>query len=109
MICLNKLAYALYNSSEQTIDEQKIAAVLNQYGVTDAALFGSFARGDAGPESDIDLLVTYKPGTNLFDVFDLQDALEKASGRKVDLVSKKYFSKRLAVRIQDDLWPIALS
>ncbi len=94
------------NTLEQSIDERKIADILSQYGITDAELFGSFARGDAGPESDIDLLVTYKPGTNLFDVFDLQDALEKASGRKVDLVSKKYISQRLAVRIKDDLRPL---
>lgn len=71
-------------------------------------MFGSYARGtDLRPESDIDLLVTYKPGTTLFDVADLQKELEQALGRKVDLISKKRISNRLSKRIEKDIRPLA--
>ena len=90
------------------IEEDRLAAVLRKHGVIDASIFGSFARGDARPESDLDLLVSYKPGTTLFDAIGLQEVLEKESGRKVDLVSKKYLSPRLAKRIETDIHSLSL-
>jgi predicted nucleotidyltransferase len=88
-------------------NKQQLSTILHDYGVVDALVFGSFARGDAGPKSDLDLLVTYKPGTTLFDMMSLQDELERVLGRKVDLVSQKYLSKRLAKRIDKDLRPLS--
>jgi uncharacterized protein len=85
------------------IEESRLAAILREHGVIEASVFGSFARGDAQPESDLDLLVSYGPGTTLFDAIGLQEDLEKESGRKVDLVSKKYLSSRLAKRIETDI------
>jgi len=52
-----------------------------------AALFGSVARGDETPESDIDFLVEFEPGSSLFDLMDLQEALEQLLGVPVDVVS----------------------
>jgi predicted nucleotidyltransferase len=52
-----------------------------------AALFGSVARGDDTPESDIDFLVEFEPGSSLFDLMDLQEALENLLGVSVDVVS----------------------
>jgi len=66
-------------------------------------LFGSYARGDASPDSDLDILVTYGPGTNLFKVIDLQDELEAVTGSRIDLVSAKFIKPRLASRIKQDL------
>ena len=40
-------------------------------------MFGSVARGDETPESDIDFLVEFEPGSSLFDLMDLQEALEQ--------------------------------
>ena len=85
----------------------EIDAILKRYGVVDVSVFGSFARNEATATSDLDLLVTYKPGTNLFDVMSLQDELEVALGRKVDLVSQKYISHRLAKRITNDIRPLS--
>lgn len=90
-----------------SVDKQRLASLLSHYGVTDVSVFGSFSRGDAGPSSDLDLLVTYKPGTTLFGVLALQDELEDIFGRKVDLISRKYLSTRLARRIKDELRPLS--
>ena len=88
-------------------NKPQLEAALDEYGVTKALVFGSFARGEATPDSDLDLLVTYRNGVNLFDVIALQNKLEKLLGRKVDLVSEKYLSPRLAKRIKDDIKPLA--
>lgn len=94
---------------ELTSDPEEIAAILARYGVQEAAVFGSFSTGEATASSDLDLLVTYAPGTTLFDICQLQDELEEFLDRKVDLVSRKSLSKRLAKRItsQIQLLPLA--
>jgi len=51
------------------------------------SLFGSVARGDATPESDIDFLVEFEPGSSLFDLMHLQEALQQLLGVSVDVVS----------------------
>lgn len=54
-----------------------------------ASLFGSYIRGEQTEKSDLDLLVTFDPEAHitLFDLVDIQDALEKALGIKVDLLT----------------------
>ena len=51
------------------------------------AVFGSVARGEAGPDSDVDFLVEFEAGSSLFDLLHLSDALEELLGRPVDVVS----------------------
>lgn len=55
-------------------------------GYTDLAVFGSVARGEARPDSDIDLLVKAPPGTSSFDFVEFKLLLEQVLGRTVDLV-----------------------
>jgi predicted nucleotidyltransferase len=95
-------------SMQLELNEQKIAATLSAYGIIDAAFFGSYARGETTQQSDLDVLVTYPAGTTLFDVMKLQDELEQVAGCKVDLVSQRHLSPRLARRIQPDLKPLTL-
>ena len=60
--------------------------VLKKYAIKKAAVFGSFARNEAGIDSDVDLLIeTGKPLT-LFDVLRLEKELEDAVQRKIDVV-----------------------
>lgn len=56
-------------------------------GFTDIAVFGSVARGEARPDSDIDLLVTPPRGATLEDMSRLRDTIERLLGRPVDVVS----------------------
>lgn len=61
--------------------------MLRDHGVIKAELFGSFADGTAGPDSDIDLLVTFAEPVRLFDQLDLAEELSQVCGRKVDLMT----------------------
>jgi uncharacterized protein len=51
------------------------------------ALFGSVARGDEHPGSDVDFLVEFEPGSSLFDLVRLQGELSAVLDRRVDVVS----------------------
>lgn len=62
-------------------------AILRQFGVIEAKLFGSVARGDERPDSDIDLLVTFDHQVSLFRQMDLTAELSRLSGRKIDLMT----------------------
>ncbi len=69
---------------EQTRDE--ILRLAARYGATNVRVFGSVARGEAQPESDIDFLVRMEPGRSIFDLAALVTELEALLGRPVDVV-----------------------
>jgi predicted nucleotidyltransferase len=67
----------------------RLAELCRKYGIAELAVFGSVARGDAGPDSDVDLLYVRVPGNDLgMAYFDLQEDLERLFGHRVDLVAK---------------------
>lgn len=66
--------------------KKKIVPVLKRQGVTKAALFGSFARGDTKKRSDIDILIKLSGKKSLLDLVRIQFMLEDKLGKKVDLV-----------------------
>ena len=67
----------------------RVAELCAKYGITELWVFGSVARGEVRPDSDIDLLYVRAPGNDLgMSYFDLQEDLEKLFGRRVDLASK---------------------
>jgi len=69
-------------------------------GVERLALFGSVLRGDARPDSDVDLLVQFTEGAKTFDHFlALCDLLEARLGRSVELVTTEALSPFLGPRI----------
>jgi predicted nucleotidyltransferase len=72
------------------ISTEQIADLCRRYQVREMALFGSAARGELRPDSDIDVLVELEPDHHLglFEFDDLQAHLTRIFGRKVDLVSK---------------------
>ena len=68
-------------------ERARIVAMLRAHGVTRASVFGSFARGEQRPESDLDLLIEPKTGATLLDLARLELALEDLLDRHVDLVT----------------------
>ncbi|WP_291381419.1 nucleotidyltransferase family protein [Demequina sp.] len=57
-----------------------------RHGFRNVRVFGSVARGEDGPDSDIDLLVTLPDGASLFDIGALESELAASLGQRVDLV-----------------------
>jgi predicted nucleotidyltransferase len=71
--------------------KEAIAAFCQKWQITEFAFFGSVLRDDFGPESDIDVLVTFGPDARetLYYRVDMVDDLETVLGRKVDLVNRQ--------------------
>ena len=75
-------------------------AELRSLGVARLALFGSVLRNEAGPDSDVDLLVQFAPGGKSFARFlALIDLLEARLGRRVELVTTEALSPFIGPRI----------
>jgi predicted nucleotidyltransferase len=74
-----------------TLPTEAIEAFCRRWHITEMALFGSVLRDDFGPESDIDVLVTFKPEyqRSLDDIMAMQEEIEAIFGRKVDLISRR--------------------
>lgn len=80
----------------------KIRPILKKAGVKKAQLFGSYARGEAKKNSDIDILVQMKPSSSLFDLVDLEQQLEEKLEKKVDLLTFRSVHPRLKKYIESD-------
>lgn len=67
------------------IDKRKLAAICRKYGVKKMSLFGSAARNELRPDSDVDLMVEFKRSskTSTFDIVDMQDSLSPLFGKRV--------------------------
>ena len=77
---------------------------LRARGLTRLALFGSTARGDMGPESDVDLLIEVDPERRfgLFAFLELKDDLARLLGRRVDLAFADAMRPRLRAAVLQD-------
>jgi predicted nucleotidyltransferase len=84
---------------------REIEPLLKAQGVTKLALFGSRARGDARPNSDLDVLVeTTSRGTSPpFDYFKALHLIEDATGLRAQISMRDLLKPRIAERIADDL------
>jgi len=69
------------------IDSEALAALCRKWRVKKLALFGSAIRDDFGPESDVDVAVSFDPSSHwsLGDVVDMQDELRSLFKRDVDI------------------------
>ena len=79
--------------------KEKSLPELKKAGVLRSSVFGSFARGEAGPESDVDILIELPDSKTMFDLIELGEKLESALGRKVDLVTYRSIHHLLRDRI----------
>jgi predicted nucleotidyltransferase len=86
----------------------QLAPVLKRHGIVRASIFGSMARGEITPESDLDLLVEYMSGkTQTFLGFlSLQEELETLVGRKVEIIRRDLLHPILKDQVRNDEFPI---
>lgn len=65
---------------------EEVLRIAARYGARNVRIFGSAARGEAGPSSDLDFLVDMEEGRSLLDLTGLWQELERLLGRQVDVV-----------------------
>lgn len=80
-----------------------ILALAARHRAFNVRVFGSVARGEATPESDVDLLVSFHPGASLFDLSALWQDLQDLLGRDVNVVSEGGMNERFRQRIARDI------
>jgi predicted nucleotidyltransferase len=83
----------------QSLDRDRILTIARRHGVTNVKVFGSFARGEAGPNSDLDLLIEAGSQTTPFFPGGLVADLEDALGLHVDVVEEQGLHHLLRDRI----------
>jgi predicted nucleotidyltransferase len=83
--------------------EKKVIAILEKYNARRIGIFGSFARGEAGPGSDLDLLVDFKERKSLLTLVRIERELSEAVGMKVDLLTEQAISPYLIDTIKSEL------
>ena len=73
------------------VDDLSLVELCRRFGVKELSLFGSAARGEMRPASDIDIMVEFEPGVRigLIKFESLVEELEALAGRRVDLVTKR--------------------
>ena len=93
--------------------QDEIAAFCKRWRIVELAVFGSVLRDDFGPDSDIDVLVRYRPTAThtLLDLERMEDQLTRILGRKVDLVdraaveaSRNYIRRRAILESAETLY-----
>lgn len=67
----------------------EVIAILAQHGLSRPQVFGSAARGDDSPGSDLDLVVDMAPGGDLLDIIDAAAELERLLGCRVDIITSR--------------------
>ncbi|MBD3220315.1 hypothetical protein GF314_03655 [bacterium] len=82
------------------IDTETIVRICRAGGATQIALFGSVARGEATPDSDVDVLVRFGRPISLLSLVRLERELSEALGRDVDLLTEAAVSPYLRERIE---------
>ena len=72
------------------IPSGKIAEICRRYDVREMAIFGSAARGELRPGSDIDIMVEFEPDAAVgWEFFELEQELMRVLGRRIDLGTKR--------------------
>jgi predicted nucleotidyltransferase len=88
---------------------EKRTAILRlaaRYGIRTVRLFGSVTRGEAGPASDVDILVDFEPGRSLLDQAGFEQDLEALLGCPVEVVVEGGISPYLEANILREAQPL---
>jgi predicted nucleotidyltransferase len=83
-------------------NRESIISILTRYDAERIAIFGSYARGEAGDHSDIDILVRFARPKSLIQIVQIEEEIRKAIHIKVDLVTEKAVSPYFTGTIHND-------
>jgi predicted nucleotidyltransferase len=90
------------NASQNRELFEKISSFLKKEGATKVAIFGSYARGEEKPESDIDVLVKFSETKGLLTMVRIERELSEFLGVKVDLLTEESISPYLIEGIKKE-------
>ena len=85
---------------------EDIMRAAQKHGARNVRVFGSVARGDDGPDSDVDFLVDMEPGRSLLDMGGLLMDLREMLGRNVDVVTERGLKTRIRDRVLEEAIPL---
>ena len=85
---------------------EEILRLAAKRGVCNVRVFGSFARGDARPDSDVDFLVSLQSGRTLLDAGGLLMDLQQLLGRSVHVVTDKSLHQFIRERVMAEARPV---
>ena len=83
--------------------QAEILQLIDHYGGERVQVFGSVARGEAKPDSDIDLVVRFRKGSSLYELSALWQALQELLGYPVHLISEGGLSEEMHAAIREEL------
>ncbi len=93
--------------NDSSVFETEIAPIRSRLiasGVSRIGIFGSYSRGEARADSDVDVFVDFRPGLKTYDNFiAVGDALEEAFHRKIELVTEKGLSPFIGPKIMREI------
>jgi predicted nucleotidyltransferase len=84
----------------------EIRQLARKHGVVRLRVFGSYAAGEANETSDLDLLVRFEPGKDLFDLVALKQDIEELLGRQVDVVEEDALSPYIRDKVLQEARPL---
>jgi predicted nucleotidyltransferase len=86
-------------SSLSSADAARVREIARRHGVHRIRIFGSVARGEAGPRSDLDLLIALDPGRGFRDLMDFCEEVEAALLRRIDVAVEEGLSPYIRDRV----------
>ncbi|MDO5846145.1 MAG: nucleotidyltransferase family protein [Methanocorpusculum sp.] len=103
------MSYAYVSIKEDVLKklEANLLEIRERFGIERIGIFGSVARGDDTPDSDVDILISFKEGQVIFaNLVSLGDYLEELFGRSVDVLTEDGISKYMRPYIEPEVIPI---
>jgi hypothetical protein len=88
------------------LKRDEILRIAKKHGARNIRIFGSAARGEAGPASDVDFLVEMEPGRSLIDHVALWQDIEELLNCEVDVVSEKALHWYIRDRVLNEAKPL---
>ena len=85
------------------MENEKLLKQCSKYGIAFLAVFGSFARGENTPKSDLDLLVRFSDRKSLLDMVRIEREMSESLGVKVDLLTENAISPYLREGIKKSM------
>ncbi len=93
----------MVESKKDIFKNSELRSFCQENGIVFIALFGSFARGEENPDSDIDLIVRFSDTKSLFQIIEMKNKLTEIFGREVDLVTENSLSPYFKDKILNEM------